>query len=154
MVKLTRIGTGLYMLFVLYMVFWSQARCSDGKYTPDPEAPKRLTNITIADKKTLPANWSEAAKPGVVYRKLLNKSTAALLTLPDEVPEGLKRLKRLEAQQSIGPIDPLMLAVTTTALQAHDRANFKVRKTAMRAGGVPIYASHRGSSSSSYSSHK
>jgi hypothetical protein len=151
MVRMTRIATSIYMLFVLYLVVYSQARCSDGRYTPDPKAPKPLTNINVMKKDKLPANWSEPALPPDAYRKALASSTAGLIALPAAVPDGLKRLHRLEAQKSVAPVDALLFAVTSQAQTSHDRANHKVRKTAMRAGGVPVYASNRGSSSSSYS---
>jgi hypothetical protein len=155
MVKFTRIGTSIYLLFVLYVVFYSQARCSDGKYTPDPNAPKPLSSINVPNAK-LPPDWPQQARSADSYRLALKTSTADLIALPAKVPEGLKKLARLEARSSAAQVDVLLFAVSTTALQAHDRANYKVRQTPMRAGGVPIYASNRGSgsSSSSYSSHK
>lgn len=156
--KVARIGTGLYMIFVLYLVVYSQARCSSGQYTPDPKAPKPLKNINLTAVNNLPKDWALQDFPADHFRSDLRASNAALIALPAEAPEGLKKLERLDALNSVAPIDATLFAITSQAIKSHDRANFKVRKTAMRSGGVAIYSSNRGSSgsysSSSYSSHK
>ncbi|MCA9777810.1 MAG: hypothetical protein KC800_13875 [Candidatus Eremiobacteraeota bacterium] len=150
MVKATRIGTGLYLLFVLYLVVYSQARCSSGQYTPDAKEPMRLTNVNVG--KDLPKNWAQQAFPAEHYRAELKASNAALIALPAAAPEGLKKLERLEALRSVGPVDATLFAISKQAAKSHDRANYNVRKTAMRAGGVAVYSNNRGSSSGSYSS--
>ena len=156
--KVARVGTGLYMLFVLYLVVYSQARCSSGQYTPDPQEPKPLKNINLTAATNLPKNWALQDFPADQYRADLKASNAALIALPAAAPEGLKKLDRLDALNSVAPIDATLIAINAQALKAHDRANYKIRKTAMRSGGVAIYRSNRGSSgsysSSSYSSHK
>ena len=152
MVKYTKNITIVYLLFVMYLVFYSQARCSRGVYTPDPKAPKALRSIDLKTK-GLPANWKQEATPASAVRANLIGLDTTLLAVPTGVPDALKKVKRLEARSSVGEIDASILAVTMAAEQAHDRGNYKVRKTGMRSGGVPIYVNNRSSGySSGYSS--
>jgi hypothetical protein len=149
MVKFARKGAAIYVLIMLYFVFYSQSRCSDVERPAASQ--KQLSTVDAVTTEKLPSDWNIKAEPPDEYRRKLQMSNAALVTLPVGVPQALKGIKRLKARDSIAAVDPTLFTVTALAQAAHSQGNYEIRKTKMGARGVPIYASSRGGGYSSSS---